>query len=149
MGLSLNSFLPYRLSRLSEAVSLEIRPVYRDTFGLNRPDWRVLVALADIGPATATRLGQHCTLHKTKVSRAVRALEERRWLKRETDASDRRFEILTMTPAGQRAYCELVGPMRTREGDMLDQMPAEDREALERGLRSLEGVLGIRTAEQG
>ena len=34
MTSSLQQFLPYRLARLSEAVSREIRPVYRDHFGL-------------------------------------------------------------------------------------------------------------------
>ena len=71
MGLTLENFLPYRLARLSEALSAEIQPV-------NRPEWRVLAALADIGPATATALGHHSAQHKTKVSRAVRALELRR-----------------------------------------------------------------------
>uniref|UniRef100_UPI0013B45002 MarR family winged helix-turn-helix transcriptional regulator n=1 Tax=Microvirga aerophila TaxID=670291 RepID=UPI0013B45002 len=46
--------------------------------------------------------------HKTKVSRAVRALEERRWLKRRESSEDRREEILTLTALGRRVYDDIV-----------------------------------------
>ncbi len=143
MGLTLEKFLPYRMSRLSEALSAEIRPVYKDAFGLNRPEWRIMAALADLGPSTATALGQHSAQHKTKVSRAVRALELRRWIKRETVAADRRSEIITITDAGQRAYCDLVAPLRAREARILERIPAEDRAALDRALSALEAAVGV------
>ncbi len=143
MRLTLEDFLPYRLSRLSEAVSDDIRPIYKSAFGLNRPEWRVLVALADIGPATATDLGRHSAQHKTKVSRAVRALELRRWVRRETDPDDRRSEFLTLTSMGQSAYAKLVEPMRTREQTLLERLDPEDRAAFERGLRAMEKAVGV------
>ncbi len=145
MNLYLEFFLPYRLSRLSERVSEEIRPIYKDRFGLNRPEWRVLVALADLGSATAKKLGEHSSQHKTKVSRAVYALEQRRWLKRETDPEDRRSEILSLTDAGQRAYSDLVQPMRETEANFLERLSPLDREALERGIAALETELGLRS----
>lgn len=138
MSLTLESFLPYRLTRLAELVSGEIRPIYKDRFSLNRPEWRVLVALADMGTATAKQIGDHSAQHKTKVSRAVYALEQRRWLKRETDLNDRRSEILSLTSTGKRAYCDLVAPMREREAGILDRLSPDDRKALERGLAALE-----------
>jgi len=143
MGLTLEKFLPYRMSRLSEALSAEIRPVYKDAFGLNRPEWRVLAALADLGPSTATALGNHSAQHKTKVSRAVRALELRRWIRRETVMTDRRSEIISMTDTGQRAYCDLVAPMRAHEARILDRIAPEDRAALERALLALEAAIGV------
>lgn len=143
MSLTLEKFLPYRLLRLSEAISAEIRPVYKDSFGLNRPEWRVLAALADLGPSTATALGHHSAQHKTMVSRAVRALELRRWISRETVEADRRSEIITMTDLGQRSYCDLVAPMREREARILDRMAPQDRDALDRGLAALEASIGL------
>ncbi len=143
MRLTLEDFLPYRLSRLSEAVSNEIRPIYKSAFGLNRPEWRVLVALADIGPATAKDIGLHSAQHKTKVSRAVRALELRRWVRRETDPNDRRSEFLTLTRAGQGAYEKLVEPMRVREQAILSRLAPDDRAAFERGLRAIEKAVGV------
>ena len=143
MQLTLDSFLPYRLNRLSAQVSDTIRPIYRDRFGLNRSDWRVLVALADLGSATAKQICAHSAQHKTKVSRAVYALEKRRWLRRQTDPEDRRSEILSLTEAGIGAYRQLVGPMREGEAAILDRLSPADRKALERGLSALEAQFGF------
>jgi DNA-binding MarR family transcriptional regulator len=41
-------------------------------------------------------------MHKTKVSRAVRALKGRRSLQRREVPQDRREELLTVTPSGRR-----------------------------------------------
>lgn len=139
----LEGFLAYRLNRLNETVSSRFRPIYKERFGLNRPEWRVLAALADFGPATATEIGARSAQHKTKVSRAVRALEMRRWLKRERMAEDRRRETLTLTPAGRAAYRDLAAPVREREEKLLAGLDAGDRAALERGLAALEASLDI------
>lgn len=133
--------MPYRLNRISEAFSLEVRPIYRDMLGMTRPEWRVLAAMADLGPATATELGAHSAQHKTKVSRAVQALEERRWLSRETAPTDRRSEILALTKAGAQAYAELIGPLISREAEVMDRMAPQDRAALLQGIAALEAAL--------
>ncbi|MBF9031748.1 MarR family transcriptional regulator [Rhodobacterales bacterium HKCCE3408] len=143
MSDSLADFLPYRLSRLSEAVSAEIRPIYKAMHGLNRPEWRVLAALADLGSCTATEAAAHSAQHKTKVSRAVYALESRRWLKRETDPRDRRSEILTLTAAGRAAYDSLITPLRSRAMSLVSTLDPGDAEALVRGLAALEAALDL------
>jgi DNA-binding MarR family transcriptional regulator len=143
MTLTLDSFLPYRLNRLSETVSLDMRPVYKEMHGLNRPEWRVLAALAEIGPTTATVLGAHSAQHKTKVSRAVKALQERRWITRDRDPADHRLEIITLTRAGRAAYEGLMAPMREAEQRILNRLSSEDREALDRALDALEAAMGI------
>ena len=84
-SLELEKFLPYRLNRLAEAVSRDFQTIYRTRYGLTRPEWRLLASLGQHGTMTATEVGRDSAMHKTKVSRAVSALEERRWLKRETD----------------------------------------------------------------
>jgi DNA-binding MarR family transcriptional regulator len=141
MAFTLETFLPYRLVRLAEAVSAEIRPIYRETYNLNRPEWRVLVTLAEVGPTTATAIGAHSWQHKTKVSRAVHALEVRRWLVREADPKDRRSEILALTEDGMRAYRKLTGPMREQEARLLGRLAADDRAALDQALKALEKAL--------
>lgn len=149
MTLILDAFLPYRLNRLAEAASDEVRPIYRDRYGMNRPEWRTLIVLAHLGRATATEICIHSNQHKTKVSRAVRALEDRRWLKREAAPGDRRSEVLALTPAGKAAFDELAAPGLEREADILARLTPEDSDALARALTALEQALGIRTQETG
>ncbi len=78
--LELEMFLPYRLNRLADAVSREFSKIYRDRYGLTRPQWRTLAGLGQHGTMTATAIGEQSAMHKTKVSRAVAELERRKWL---------------------------------------------------------------------
>jgi DNA-binding MarR family transcriptional regulator len=106
--LELERFLPYRLNRISTAVSQEFRSVYGPHHDLTIPEWRVLATLGQFDQMGAKAIGAHSSMHKTKVSRAVRALEERRWLKRRESCEDRREEILTLTALGRRVYDDIV-----------------------------------------
>lgn len=103
----LEEFLPFRLHQASEAVSQSFRAIYRSDYGMTRTEWRVFAQLGQYGAMTATELGISANLHKTKVSRAVMALEKRRWLKRQQDANDRRSHILQLTDGGRLAFREL------------------------------------------
>lgn len=142
--LSLENFLPYRLNRLTDAVSREFSRIYRERYGLTRPEWRLLATLGQYGTMTATAVGRHSAMHKTKVSRAVAALEERRWLTRAPDDADRRVEHLGLTRAGQDAYRDLVPLAKAFEEQMLGGMSAKDREAVLAGLAALEtSIVGV------
>lgn len=136
--LILEDFMPYRLNRLADAISREFARIYRDRYGLTRPEWRTLAALGQHGTMTATEIGAHSAMHKTKVSRAVAALEKRRWLVRKADANDRRVERLSLTKAGQRVYGELIPVAAAFEAGMLDKLGAREREAVLKGLAALE-----------
>jgi DNA-binding MarR family transcriptional regulator len=106
--LQLEAFLPYRLNRIAAAVSQDFRAVYGPHHDLTIPEWRVLATLGQFEEISAKGIGRHSAMHKTKVSRAVQALEERRWLKRRESEEDRREEILTLTASGRKAYREIV-----------------------------------------
>jgi DNA-binding MarR family transcriptional regulator len=123
--LELEHFLPYRLNRIAAAVSLDFRSVYGPHHDLTIPEWRVLATLGQFEAMSAKAIGQHSAMHKTKVSRAVRALEERRWLRRRPSAEDRREEILTLTPQGASAYRQIVPKALAFERRILDELGPE------------------------
>jgi DNA-binding MarR family transcriptional regulator len=141
--LALEAFLPYRLNRLAEAVGREFSKIYRDRFGLTRPEWRTLATLGEFGTMTATAIGEHSSMHKTKVSRAVAELEKRKWVTRTPDAADRRVEHLALTKAGRGAYGELVPLAKAFEQRLLERATRVDREALLSGVRALERTLDL------
>ena len=145
--LELENFLPYRLNRLADAVSREFARTYRDLHGLTRPEWRVFATLGQFGTMTATAIGAHSAMHKTKVSRAVVALEQRKWLMRRQDASDRRIEHLALTRAGIAAYRDMVPLAKAFEQELLQRLKPTDAVALVEGMAALEGgLLGTRQA---
>lgn len=104
---SLQMFLPYLLNQAAEESSLAFQQAYKGRYGMLRTEWRVLFHLGIYGEMTATDIVTRARIHKTKVSRAVQKLVDKRFVKRERSDSDRRQETLTLTPAGEVAYREL------------------------------------------
>ncbi|MGJ4855246.1 MarR family winged helix-turn-helix transcriptional regulator [Labrys sp. KB_33_2] len=141
--LTLENFLPYRLNRIGAAVSRDFRAVYGPEHDLTVPEWRVLATLGEFDEMGAKAIGAHSSMHKTKVSRAVRALEERRWLKRRESMEDRREEILSLTPLGRRVYAEIVPRALAFEAALLAALGPEAK-ALLRGLDKLEASMDLR-----
>ena len=89
---------------------------------------------------SAKEIGRHSAMHKTKVSRAVRALEERRWLRRRPSAEDRREEILTLTAQGEKAYRQIVPKALAFERHILDEL-GPDGDSVLHALRRLESIV--------
>lgn len=103
----LQDFLPFLLNRAAEESSLGFQRQYKDRYGMLRTEWRVLFHLGNYGQMTAKEIGERAKIHKTKISRAVAKLAEKRFVTRTRDESDRRAEHLALTAAGQAAYRDL------------------------------------------
>ena len=99
--LVLEAFLPYRLVRASELVSRRFAEAYRAAHGITRQEWRCFAILGEAGRTTATEIARRSTMHKTKVSRAVAALQARGWLSRRADEADRRSRGACRSPWGR------------------------------------------------
>ncbi len=136
---SLTDFLPYLLNRAAEESSADFAKIYKDKFGLLRTEWRVLFHLGQFGELTATEITQRSKIHKTKISRAVAALQTRRLLARTIIRSDRRSERLALTTNGQKMFEELAAAAHTYNKALLASVPEADRAALIRCLRGLIG----------
>ena len=134
----LETFLPYRMNRASEAISRDFAQAYKRLYGMTRPEWRVLAALGQLGRLTATQIGRHSAMHKTQVSRAVQRLEDRRWLTRATDDADRRLEHLDLTRAGRAAYAELSAHALRYQEQLARELGSDAFAALQNGLTSVE-----------
>ena len=137
MSFDLPHFLPYLLNRAADAASEEFQAHYRSRFGMLRTEWRVLFHLGCYGDMTAKQICDASSIHKTKVSRAVRALERKRFVTRRTDTSDRRNEWLSLTRGGTAVFRELSKAAETYEARLLSDFDAEDRIRLRRALMKL------------
>jgi DNA-binding MarR family transcriptional regulator len=138
----LKGYLPYRLNLLAELTSLNTSEIYRRRHGLTRPEWRVLVNLAEAPSLTASDLCDRVPAHKTKVSRALAALEARGWVTRRTDPTDRRVAHAQLTTRGKRAFNQIRPEMVAATEAMLAPLSSEDRARVDDGLRILERLLG-------
>ena len=106
--LKLEKFLPYQLNVVASLVSLALSRVYARRYGIGVPEWRVLVTLGQYGVMTGKAIGAHTHMHKTKVSRAVALMEERKLLVRRANRADMRESFLSLTAAGRTMYEEVA-----------------------------------------
>ena len=133
----LPQFLPYLLNQAAEAASREFQQYYRQRYGMLRTEWRVLFHLGCYGDLSAKDICEMAATHKTKVSRAVAALERKRCLTRVQSAEDRRIELLGLTDHGRAVFRDLSAEAERFEARLLDGMAPGDVAALRRCLLSL------------
>jgi DNA-binding MarR family transcriptional regulator len=141
--LQLSEFVPFRLNRLAAAVSEHLSVIYRERFGLEIPEWRVLVTIGRHAGCTAQQIVHSTRMHKTRVSRAVAALRRRALLEGAPGTLDAREMHLRLTPSGRRIYASLVPLALARESELLACLRKAQRQALLRGIKVLESSLGL------
>jgi DNA-binding MarR family transcriptional regulator len=134
--LKLEDFLPHRLNVLSSLVSQALTRVYGRR-GIGIPEWRVLVTLGENGVLTGKAVGAQTHMHKTKVSRAVAQLEQRKFVAKRANRADLRESFLSLTPAGRAVYEELA-PSALEFMERLSEVVAPaDRPAFDRAMKQL------------
>jgi DNA-binding MarR family transcriptional regulator len=135
--LKLDEFLPYRLNVVANLVSQALSRIYVDRYGIDVPEWRILVTLGEFETMTAKAIGTHSHMHKTKVSRAVSELERRKLLVRRENRADRREAFLSLTPAGRAIYEELAPGALDFARRLFETVDSADRAAFERAVTRL------------
>ncbi|HEY8566398.1 MAG TPA: MarR family winged helix-turn-helix transcriptional regulator [Beijerinckiaceae bacterium] len=126
----LESFLPYRLNVLATVVSNALARIYEARFGLTIPGWRVVATLGQYGVRTARDIAGHAVMHKSTVSRAVSALEERGLVGRRPNPQDMREELLVLTEAGREVYEALAPEALAFERSLAEALTPSEHAAL-------------------
>ena len=136
----LTEFLPYALNQAADVLSLEFQQVYKGRYGMLRTEWRVLFHIGCYGEMTATRVCEMGRLHKTKVSRAVAALETKRFLEREEVEDDRRHSVLRLTRQGQSVFEDLQREARAFDARVRADLTAEEADVFQRVVMRIAGL---------
>jgi DNA-binding MarR family transcriptional regulator len=140
---ALEEFVPYRLSRLAEIIGRDFSAIYRNKFGMTRPEWRSFAIIGQCTETTATEIARQSAMHKTKVSRAIAALETRRLVERSVSGADRRVEILRLTRQGQDLFDALRREVRDYEAMLKARFGEESMRKLCETIRLIEGIAGV------
>ena len=143
-ALDLFKFAPFRLNRLAAEVSSALSSEYRERYGLDIPEWRVLATLGFRNEPCSAQYIAHCTrTHKSTISRAVTGLMARQLVERVENADDRREFQLRMTRKGNALYQQLIPRLLRREQEILSCLSAEERRHFARVLGKIEQSLGL------
>ncbi len=130
----LKDFTPYLLNLAAETSSAGFQTYYKDRYGMLRTEWRVLFHLGRYGPMTAKEICDRARIHKTKVSRAVSALENKRFLSRKEQTNDRRLETLSLTTNGENAYQDLFREAARFDQEMMSTFTEKEQAILRKCL---------------
>ncbi len=148
--LDLFRFAPFRLNRLAAEVSAALASEYRERYGLDIPEWRVLATLGfRRDPCSAQYVAECTRTHKSTISRAVTSLLERRVIERVENSDDRREFKLRLTRKGKTVYEELIPRLQHKEREIMACLSAEERKMFDQLIGKLEASLDlIQTSEQ-
>lgn len=141
-GLRLDSYLPYRLSVASNAVSGLIARAYEDRFGLSIPQWRLICVLAEDGGLTQVQIVARTVMDKVSVSRAAQGLVKRHLIGRSQNTSDGRSHVLALSEAGRALYGEIVPLALAYEADLIAGLDPGEVVLLKRLLGRLQDAAG-------
>lgn len=98
--------------------------------GLTRPEWIVIFCLTQNEGLNAQQISDATGRPKSSISHAVKLLQKKKFLRRMPDPMDGRRQVLNLTPAGRRAYKDIVTFFIEREGAMLACLTQAERRVL-------------------
>ena len=98
--LSTSRSLPIALLRAREAVMGPVRGMLADA-GVTEQQWRVLRVLDEDGALDPTTIAERAVLLLPSLTRILQKLEEKELVTRARDESDRRRQIIEVSPAGR------------------------------------------------
>lgn len=134
---ALETFVPYRLSVLTNIVSRTIARLYGERFGLSIPEWRVMAVLGRFAPLSASDVCARTAMDKVRVSRAVDRLRRASLVEQAIDSRDRRRSRLRLSRSGHRMHDAIVPMAQAAEALFLDGLSPAERRTLDRLLSRL------------
>jgi DNA-binding MarR family transcriptional regulator len=142
----LRRFLPYQLNKIAKRVSDECSVIYSNEFQLSISQWRIVARLGEVDQLQAKDLVSQTLMDKSKVSRVVRQLQQRKLLIRQRDKSDLRAWRLALTPEGRMLYSAIVPRALAWEASLLRALDAAEYRDLLRIMEKLDQRLDRMTA---
>ncbi|TDC93943.1 MarR family winged helix-turn-helix transcriptional regulator [Actinomadura sp. 7K507] len=92
--------------------------------------YRLLAALDEYGPSSQATLGRHTGIDRSDVVAALNELAAKGLIERTPDPSDRRRNIITLTPDGSRHLEELDAVLGGIQNDLLAPLSPSERDQL-------------------
>jgi DNA-binding MarR family transcriptional regulator/GNAT superfamily N-acetyltransferase len=103
---------------------------------------RVLYELAHRGESTATAVAAALGLDAGYLSRILKAFEKKKLIAKTASPTDRRQSILTLTPAGWKAFAPLEANSNEQVGKMIAALPTAKKRQLVDAMQTVENLLG-------
>jgi len=133
--LSLDGFLPYRLSILAESVSRAFARHYEQRFGITIPEWRVMAVLGERSPQSTQDVIRRTRMDRVKVSRAAIRLTDKGLIARTSQPGDQRAHSLKLSRHGFTMYRQIVPFAHALQAELVQALGNDE-------LRGFDDVVG-------
>ncbi|PTX04831.1 MarR family winged helix-turn-helix transcriptional regulator [Pararhodobacter aggregans] len=137
----IDTYVPYFLSSVSNAMSRGASQIYLDRFGIGIVDWRVISMLAIEPWIPASRICTVVQLDKGATSRSLVKLVETGFLDHEASEQDARRKTYALNDKGYALHDEILAIALERERALIQGVEPEDLEAFLRVMRVMKGNL--------
>lgn len=97
---------------------------------MRRYHYSLLAALDEVGPASQANLSRGTTIDRSDMVATVNELVEQGLVERTPDPTDRRRNVVTITPAGRRQLRTLDRLLGKVQDELLAPLSAEERSQL-------------------
>lgn len=128
--LTLERYLPYRLSILSNKVSGIVAQTYRDKFALSVTEWRIMAVLGEYPGISADEVSAKTQIEKSLISRSISQLLKRQLIQRSISNEDKRRSQLQLSTTGYEVYSEIVPLSLEYERRLLECLTTEQERYL-------------------
>ncbi len=143
---SIEDVLTFKLNRLVVINEREGHRWSGDSFDLSLNEWRVLAVIQAKAPVRAGDVSALLLMDKSQLSRLIKNLQEKLFVKSKPDANDARAVVLTLTSQGVVVYDrmlaevirqneQVLAPLSAKEvallNDMLNRLTAHNLSMLE------------------
>jgi DNA-binding MarR family transcriptional regulator len=105
--------------------------------GLSMWGYVVLLGLGDDPVYTQAALAKQVRADKTRIIPVLDELQQRELIRRDPDPADRRARLVSLTPLGRTTRDRAQREIQEQEDQLLSRLPAADRQAFLRSLRTL------------
>lgn len=118
--------------QIKEAMDATLRP-----YGLKLVDWRLLQCLELEMPLSICDLSKKAVIERTITSRLVDQLVVRGLVEKNPMEMDRRFSLITLTPAGLEKLNETTESVDALRDQLFEGFSSRDHQALVRLLKNI------------
>ena len=134
----LEDYFPYQLCVCGSQVAREFEKLCLAKYVIGIPEWCVLTILRQSGTTlTAKQISERYRMHKTKVSRAVKLLEQRKMLAGHANPVDHRETFLSLTALGRETCDALSVPTIDFAHRLAERVDPQDRAPFARAIKKL------------
>ena len=148
-SLALNQYMPYQLVNLAKRVSEACNAEYGAPYGISVAEWRLLARLGQHRELGSRGLGEITFMDKSRVSRAIRQLENKGYAVRRVDKADNRASYLSLTADGRQLYRQIAPRALDWEAKFLSVLEEPEYRDLLRIISKLESQLEKMAAKEG